>query len=231
MSAGLLATVLAVNFFLCSGYGPIGNITCFNTINCDKSSMYSDLFARIVLSSPIGRDVLCDTKTDGGGWIMIVRRSIGDVVFSRGWAEYKYGFGTYYGDYWMGLEQVHQLTMVGRWELRVDIKFKGKDYYAKYDLFEVENEAQFYKLHVGDFSGNVSDGLSYHDGMRFYTSDKPTSNDCSRKYSGGWWFQECHRAYLTGVWGSRVLYSGIHWYPLSPTENLDSVEMKMRKLC
>ncbi|XP_059149628.1 angiopoietin-related protein 2-like isoform X2 [Physella acuta] len=193
--------------------------------------MYSDLFARVVLSSPIGRDVLCDTKTDGGGWIMIVRRSIGDVVFSRGWAEYKYGFGTYYGDYWMGLQQVHQLTMNGKWELRVDMKFEGRDYYANYKSFKIDCEDNFYTLHVGEFSGNVRDELSYHNGMQFYTSDRPTTTYCTKDYSGGWWYNLCHHAYLTGEWGSKKWGNGIHWDQLSSgKKNLDSAEMKIRKI-
>ncbi|XP_059163342.1 ficolin-3-like [Physella acuta] len=193
--------------------------------------MKGDMLARSLLSSPVGLDQLCDTKTDGGGWILLMRRSKGDVFFARPWTDYRYGFGTFCGDFWLGLEEIHQLMLLGRWELRVDIKFKGKDYYAHYNLFEVESEAQFYKLHVGGFSGNVGDCLSFHDGMRFYTSDKPTSNDCSGKFSGGWWYQQCHRAYLTGIWGSREYAKGIYWNSLSPGhESLDSVEMKIRKL-
>ncbi|BFZ04532.1 hypothetical protein BsWGS_07571 [Bradybaena similaris] len=53
---------------------------------------------------------LCDTENDGGGWVIIQRRTKGDVNFFRGWADYKKGFGTPDSDFWIGLDVIHNLT-------------------------------------------------------------------------------------------------------------------------
>ena len=44
--------------------------------------------------------------------------------------------------------------------------------YAKYNNFTVTNEASNYTLFVGFYSGDVSDRLTYHNSMAFYTKDK-----------------------------------------------------------
>ncbi|XP_059139215.1 angiopoietin-related protein 2-like isoform X2 [Physella acuta] len=198
---------------------------------CEKGAMFEEFSEREIMTTATGKDILCDTKTDGGGWILMLRRCVGDVNFARPWSDYRDGFGTLDGDFWQGLEQVHQLTRNGKWELRVDMKFGGKNYYANYKSFKLDSEAQFYTLHVGQFSGNVGDDLHYHNGMKFYTTDRPTTTYCTKDYSGGWWYNLCYRTYLTGEWGSKEWAKGIHWDQLSTgNKNLDSAEMKFRKI-
>ncbi|XP_059139220.1 ficolin-1-A-like isoform X7 [Physella acuta] len=228
MFAGLLAAVLAVNILLCSSQFPSKQR---KPKLCEKSYMSKDLPERAVMASTSGYVNLCDTKTDGGGWILIMRRSDGDVNFARPWSDYSNGFGTYEGDFWQGLEQLHLLTNSGDWELRVDMKFEGKNYYARYKTFKIDNQLNFYTLRVGQFSGDVGDNLSYHNGMRFSTSDSKSATSCNKAYSGGWWFNFCHNAYLTGVWRSREWGKGIHWDAVSTgNKNLDWAEMKIRRL-
>ncbi|XP_059139197.1 fibrinogen C domain-containing protein 1-like [Physella acuta] len=228
MSASLLAAVLAVNILLCSGDNLYEH---HKQKKCEKSSMSEDLPERAVMTSILGYAILCDTKTDGGGWILIMRRCVGEVNFARPWSDYRDGFGTYEGDFWQGLEQIHQLTYNGGWELRVDMKFEGRDYYANYKSFKIDSEDNFYKLHVGDFSGNVGDDLSYQNGMNFSTTDSSSATSCTMFYRGGWWYNYCHHTYLTGEWGSKSWAEGIHWDSLSTSDkNLDSAEMKIRSL-
>jgi ficolin len=82
------------------------------------------------------------------------KRLDGSVDFYRGWAEYKRGFGNLTGEFWLGLDKIHNLTSSGKYKLRVDLEdFAGKTYYAEYDLFEVASEGEKYKLSLGSYSG------------------------------------------------------------------------------
>ena len=47
----------------------------------------------------------CDQRTDGGGWTVILARKPqagGQEDFSRGWADYKAGFGEPGDEHWLG---------------------------------------------------------------------------------------------------------------------------------
>ncbi|KAK0065208.1 BpsFReD13.1, partial [Biomphalaria pfeifferi] len=50
---------------------------------------------RVVVTLASGLKVMCDTKTDGGGWIIFQRRINGKVDFYRNWQAYRDGFGDY----------------------------------------------------------------------------------------------------------------------------------------
>ncbi|GFO47853.1 fibrinogen c domain-containing protein 1 [Plakobranchus ocellatus] len=84
--------------------------------------------------------VLCDTTTDGGGWIVIQRRTTGSLNFFRGWEDYKKGFGSLDGDFWLGNEKIHSLTGRGGFELRVDLRYNGNSAFAHYEDFSVGDE-------------------------------------------------------------------------------------------
>ncbi|XP_012941890.1 angiopoietin-2-like [Aplysia californica] len=130
-----------------------------------------------------GMEVVCDTITDNGGWIVIQRRASADVDFFRGWADYKNGFGDRTGNFWFGLEKIHQLTNQGKYELRIDMKYKGKDYHATYNNFLLHGESENYKLQISGFSGNVQDNMKYNNGARFSTKDRD-SNNCAKNDLG-----------------------------------------------
>ena len=67
--------------------------------------------------------VRCDMETDGGGWIVIQRRnaSLGTVNFTRNWEDYVNGFGDLEGEFWIGLENIHELTNQQDVELQVTV--------------------------------------------------------------------------------------------------------------
>lgn len=54
--------------------------------------------------------VFCDMETSGGGWTIIQRRRSGLVPFYQDWKQYKQGFGSIRGDFWLGNEHIHRLT-------------------------------------------------------------------------------------------------------------------------
>ena len=85
---------------------------------------------------------------------MFQKRLDGSVDFCRGWAEYKRGFGTLTGEFWLGLDKMHRLTSSGNYKLRVDLEdFSATIYYAEYDFFKVASEREKYELSVGRYSG------------------------------------------------------------------------------
>ncbi|XP_059154492.1 fibroleukin-like isoform X2 [Physella acuta] len=204
----------------------------FENLKC--ANMNDRVLADMIEAGVAVRRPLCDNKTDGGGWIIIQRRIKGDVNFTRTWNYYKNGFGSTSGDFWIGNDVISKLTDLGYNELRFDMKYKGKDYYAVYKGFKVENEAAKYKMSLTSFSGgNVEDKFSYHNGMKFTTID--TDNDvwsdgnCAVDWRGGWWYGACYDVNVNGEWASRVADKGIHWVTITrSSDSLDFVEMKLR---
>ncbi|XP_059147220.1 fibrinogen beta chain-like [Physella acuta] len=170
---------------------------------------------------------LCDTKTGGGGWILIQRRVVGDVNFTRGWDDYKHGFGSEAGDFWLGNDWISWLTAIGYTELRVDFIITDTRQFAQYSNFKVDNEAAKYRMSFSSYWGNFADSLSYHNGMMFSTIDSDNdvhTENCAQLYKGGWWYRNCYQTNLNGVWND-VSIKGIHW-----DRYVKFVEMKLRSL-
>ncbi|GLD59520.1 tenascin-like protein, partial [Lates japonicus] len=149
--------------------------------------------------------VYCDMETDGGGWTVFQRRKDGSVDFFRGWKDYAKGFGDLNGEFWLGLDNLHNLTAMTRMSLRVDLRDGAESAYAKYTMFEVAKRN--YKLTVGGFNGTAGDSLTYHNDRIFSTKDRdpaPFITRCAMSYRGGWWYKNCHEANLNGLYGIDV---------------------------
>ena len=99
-------------------------------------------------------NVSCDMTTDGGGWTVFQRRQDGSVDFYRNWTDYKNGFGSMCGEFWLGLDKINRLTRNKDMKLRVDLEdFEGGKRYAKYSKFAVEDENEYYNLTVEGYEG------------------------------------------------------------------------------
>nr|XP_054767042.1 fibrinogen C domain-containing protein 1-like [Lytechinus pictus] len=171
----------------------------------------------------------CDMVTDGGGWTVFQRRSDGSENFNRNWSDYKIGFGSISSEHWLGNDMIHQLSNQRNYELRVDLEdFEGITGYANYGLFRIEDETLDYKLTIRSHSGNASDSLSYHNGMKFSTYDRDYLK-CADYFRSGWWFRSCLLSNLNGVYFHDEANgrNGIKWKMWKPY-SLKMSEMKIR---
>ena len=106
----------------------------------------------------------------GSHWIIFQRRIDGKVNFTRNWKEYKEGFGDVSTSYWLGLDLVHYLcgSSLDKCSMRVDLKYKGTDYYAKYQSFYLDSERDNFRLHISGYSGTAGDSLGMTDNSKWY---------------------------------------------------------------
>ncbi|XP_013391856.1 fibrinogen C domain-containing protein 1-B [Lingula anatina] len=150
----------------------------------------------------------CDMLTDGGGWTVFQRRKDGSVDFYRGWEEYKEGFGYPNSEHWLGNEFLHRLTGQRLYALRVDLRDgNGTEAYSKSSLFKISDEAEKYKLTLGDYSGTAG-GPMTGNGKPFTTKDRDNDDhagNCATMYKGAWWYTKCHATNLNGRY-----YNGPH---------------------
>ena len=95
--------------------------------------------------------VFCDHTVDGGGWTVFQRRTNDSERqdFYRTWLEYQLGFGDVKGEFWIGLDLLHQLPSTSLQQLRVDLHdYEGEHLYAKYAVFHVAGPDTNYNLTV-----------------------------------------------------------------------------------
>ncbi|XP_042343934.1 tenascin-like isoform X1 [Plectropomus leopardus] len=176
--------------------------------------------------------VYCDMSTDGGGWIVFLRRQSGRLEFFRNWKNYTAGFGDMNDEFWLGLSNLHKITTGGQYELRVDLRDKGETAYAQYDKFSVSEPRTRYKVHVGGYSGTAGDSMTYHHGRPFSTYDHDNDiavTNCALSYKGAFWYKNCHRVNLMGRYGDNSHSKGVNWFHWKGHEHsIEFAEMKIR---
>ena len=158
---------------------------------------------------------------DGDGpWTVIQRRVDGSVLFNRTWDAYKKGFGYPNGNFWLGNDDIHEMTDQSNHELKIVLTdFANVTKIAKYRLFRITDEYHGYRLSVTGYSGTAGDSLSQHDGMKFSTFDRDNDINagasCAISYQGAWFYNSCHSSNLNGQYlsGNHTSYAdGIEWY-------------------
>ena len=145
---------------------------------------------------------------------LLIQQNVGGYTpfFNRSWEEFKVGFNDSRGNYWLGNELLHQLTVNGRYKLRFDLQSRANHnwYYAEYSTFLVLSEQTNYTLHVSGFSGNAGfNALSYSNGMKFTTYDRDndpyihrsSNNNCALYHGGGFWYKTCAQCRVNSVRG------------------------------
>ncbi|KFB41089.1 hypothetical protein ZHAS_00008545 [Anopheles sinensis] len=165
-------------------------------------------------------EVFCEQNKFDGGWIVIQHRFDGSIDFYRNWTEYRNGFGMLDGEFWLGLEYVHQITKNRPHELMVEVKdFHGNYGYAKYDAFEIGSETESYALKkLGTYSGTAGDSMQDNKDEKFSTFDRDNDKwgfSCAEQYHGAWWYYYCTFANLNGRYlNSWDDDSAMEWYEL-----------------
>ena len=176
-------------------------------------------------------------------YIVFQRRMDGSENFTRGWDDYVSGFGSGWGEQWLGLEKIHCLTTrTARTEMRIDMAdFRGDKKYAYYNFFMVGNAASKYKLQVAGYSGTAGDSIQIRKwdhnltGMAFSTPDRDNdlwSSNCAQQYKGGWWYNVCMCSQLNGIYHHDTTpsdWQAVLWYTLTGSDrSLKFAEMKLR---
>ncbi|KAH8329457.1 hypothetical protein KR074_010919, partial [Drosophila pseudoananassae] len=145
-----------------------------------------------------------EAPCNGSGWTVIQRRMDGSVNFNRNWTEYRDGFGNLTGEFFLGLEKLHQITQSSQYELLISLgKVNGSRDFVKYDDFKIGSEENSYRLEsIGNpTTRGAGDSLKYHLNMKFSTYDRDndlSSGNCAQTVNGGWWFNECAKSHLNG---------------------------------
>ena len=161
--------------------------------------------------------VYCEFDRDGS-WTIIQRRFNGSVDFYRNWAEYKNGFGNSLGEYWIGNDIIHQLTIHDTYTLKIILTdWNNTITYAEYSIFVVADESDGYRLGIGGYSGTADDSMYYHNGLKFSTRDRDNDghhDDCVNYCGkGAWWHSDCCQSSLNGIYSEHVVryFYGILW--------------------
>ncbi|XP_053420595.1 tenascin isoform X5 [Nycticebus coucang] len=177
-------------------------------------------------------EVYCDMTSDGGGWIVFLRRKNGREDFYRNWKAYTAGFGDRREEFWLGLDNLSKITAQGQYELRVDLRDQGETAFAVYERFSVGDAKTRYKLKVEGYSGTAGDSMAYHNGRSFSTFDKDTDSaitNCALSYKGAFWYKNCHRVNLMGRYGDNSHSQGVNWFHWKGHEHsIQFAEMKLR---
>ena len=130
------------------------------------------------------------------------------VGYSGYWATYKTGIDNSNG-FWLGLDEMHQLTKSGRYGVEIIIEIAAGSYDSvNWPLFVVGNEASEYELTFASDDGTIraygrNSGTSYYFAgsttrvkfsARDNDNDKSSDNCAEHSWYGyytGWWYTSC----------------------------------------
>ena len=191
--------------------------------------------------------VVCDMDTDGGGWIIIMKRRrdvLRRVSFYREWDDYENGFGNLNSEFWIGLRNIHCLTKREDVDLLIDLRENlGDGMTWIYHLFKVNGSNDKYRLQIGEAEGppGAYDAMAFHNGKQFTTRDSDNdgiqNHNCAQSKYGGWWYGPgCfhpHGSHLTGPIHDAIQWDRLLWYTgsgggLTGYKHYRNVVMKIR---
>uniref|UniRef100_A0A182SY19 Fibrinogen C-terminal domain-containing protein n=1 Tax=Anopheles maculatus TaxID=74869 RepID=A0A182SY19_9DIPT len=181
-------------------------------------------------------EVYCDQDFEDGGWIVIQNRFDGFVNFNRSWEKYRDGFGDIGTEYWIGLDEIHRLTVAVPHEIAfVGESFQGERRWARYSLFEIGGETDRYRLDkLGVYSGTLGDEFTYNKGMEFSTFDQDHDTfanvNCAQRTASGWWHRSCTRINLNGMYGNESGVRFTYWLDWLHLQGLKRTRIMIREI-
>ena len=182
--------------------------------------------------------VYCDMDTDGGGWIVFQRRQDGSDDFYRDWNDYQAGFGNLSGEFWLGNDNLRTLTeFEGTWQLKIDLEdWQSNKESAEYGSFRITGDD--FTLQFDSYSANSTtkhDALTYHKGYMFSTWDKDNDyfwlKNCAEERKGAWWYNDCYRSNLNGLYyqGGSLEWGSMIWGSYTDHYSVKKCTMKIRE--
>lgn len=183
--------------------------------------------------SKVVREIYCDMETDNGGWTVFQNRFDGSVSFKRNFTEYIEGFGSYSGEYWLGLKYIEEMTATLATELRLDLT--AADNSTAYEVFPNFHlgSSPGYELHIDTGNGTAGAGLFGDNGNSFFTYDNDNVHGCAQRDGSGWWYGYCSSAGLNGQYfqpGTTHGDAGMRYYDFKQWASLKSTRMMFRRM-
>ncbi|PAA77764.1 hypothetical protein BOX15_Mlig008989g1 [Macrostomum lignano] len=157
-------------------------------------------------------------------WTTFQHRVDGSVSFNRNWADYASGFGQGESlNYWMGLEQLHQLTATGVWRVRWEFSdWNGTWYWAENAPFSVGPASDKFRCSMGPLDASrssVGQRTEAHfstNNWQFSTpdSDNDDWSEGSCAPISGWWYGQCSFMNPNAVYKEypNINTQGIYYY-------------------
>ncbi|VDI82487.1 Hypothetical predicted protein [Mytilus galloprovincialis] len=162
--------------------------------------------------------VYCYVDSSHHSWTVIQHRMNGSVNFYRDWQAYKTGFGNVNAEYWLGNDNIHELTSDSNHAMMILMTdFSGVTKFAEYLSFHVSSEDNNYSLVVSKYDGTAGDSLTDLNGYKFSTFDRDNdiwADHCAVTFKGAWWYSNCHLSNLNGIYyhGQHDEFAtGINW--------------------
>ncbi|VVC45031.1 Hypothetical protein CINCED_3A019619 [Cinara cedri] len=181
------------------------------------------------LIAPGGKSPLfvhCDIS-DGMSWITVQKRTNDGLKFNNNWNDYAKGFGSLYGDLWLGNDAIHRLTADNGSSLRIQMTdIYDNDWRADYAHFAISDAIDGYRLNISGYDGNATDALTFQNGHRFSTEDRDQDDstaNCAANYEGGWWYSRCQHANLNGKYNF-----GLTWFDISRNQWMAIAKSEMK---
>ena len=162
------------------------------------------------------KEVRCDMETDGGGWIVIQRRFDGSVDFFKEWDEYREGFGTMEGEFWLGNKYLYEMANIAahEWYFKATA-FDNEVGISRYGSFRVASEENKFQAKGTKTMGITSLVTGY--GFSTHNNDndgRGLVNCAAKNNGGGFWYSTCGAFFPNGEYkhqGNVAHRTGIFW--------------------